>query len=351
MKGWLRLAPFLDRRVRRFRRRLRGVLQGTIKNQSTLLEKIKNFLKRNKLVFGIVYLLVIMILPFILGPCITRAISKVDSESLRRWGFYLLGLGIAPLGLYLTYDRTQSLRLQTDTDIFTKSIELLGNKKAAVRQGGIYSLGKIAKDDIRLHSTIMKIMTSYIREKSYENFHKQLEQDKSPDNKKRLIKKLMNEASPSDIDAAIDVIRERKVENIKQLADDKKSFQFDLSSSRIFSADLSFIELRSTNMSDIMMQKCCFDQSILSDSSFVSSNLQESTFIKSNLENCEFKDTNFHECDFKDCDLSGSEFENCDLTDAKNLIPKQINSISKIDENTYKKLPDHLKKSAILKIS
>ena len=191
-------------------------------------------------------------------------------------------------------------------------------------------------------------MTSYIREKSYENFHKQLEQDKSLDNEKRLIKKLMNEASPSDIDAAIDVIRER--ENIKQSADDKKSFQFDLSSSRIFSADLSFIKLRSTNMSDSMVQKCCFDQSILSDSSFVSSDLQESTFIKATLKNCEFKDTNFRECDFKDCDLSGSKFENCDLTNARNIRLKQIDSIEKIDQYTKERLPSYLKESAIPKI-
>ncbi|WP_080688003.1 pentapeptide repeat-containing protein [Candidatus Synechococcus spongiarum] len=302
----------------------------------------RGFSKNWQIVIGLGWLVLIAGVPITSWPWISDQITNHKSEDLQKWGWYLLGAGIAPLTLLLTHNRTQSLRMQTDalraqtdTDIFTKSIELLGDEKAAVRQGGIYSLGKIAKDDTRLHSTIMKIMTSYIREKSYENFHKQLEQDKSPDNEKRLIKKLRNESSPSDIDAAIDVIRERKVENIKQ--DDKKSFQFDLSSSRIFSADLSFIELRSTNMSDSMVQKCCFDQSILSDSSFVSSDLQESTFVKAILKNCEFKDTNFCDCDFKDCDLSGSKFEKCDLTDAKNLTQEQINSAT-VDQDT--KLPE-----------
>jgi hypothetical protein len=65
-------------------------------------------------------------------------------ELLRGIGLFLLGTGIAPLGLLLAYNRTESLKLQTKTEkekavteAFAKSVELLGNKReAAVQYAG-----------------------------------------------------------------------------------------------------------------------------------------------------------------------------------------------------------------------
>ncbi|MCY4332212.1 MAG: hypothetical protein OXC96_06890 [Cyanobacteria bacterium MAG CAR1_bin_15] len=184
------------------------------------------------LLIGFGWLVILAAFPITSWPWLSDRIIGVESESLQRWGLYLLGVGIAPLTLYLTHNRTQSLRTQVDTDAFTKSIELLGNDKATVRQGGIYSLGGIAKDNPDLHPTIMKIITYYLREKTYENFNEQLKKESSG-NKDKLIEKLRlaQESAPSDIEAAIDVIRERRIENDKLLKDSKKSFRFDLSSS------------------------------------------------------------------------------------------------------------------------
>ncbi len=259
---------------------------------------------------------------------------KVSPESLRGLGLYLLGTGTAPLGLYLTYSRTASLRSQTDnekdknvTDAFAKSAELLDSKSRAGRQGGIYALEKIAKDNPERHSTIMKIMISYIRGETYQRFHERL-------NEEDLIDKLAKEPMPSDIEAAIEVVRERQTNNDESLkSDEKKSFKpkFDLSNSYVFNADFSATNLSNTNFSDSIMFGCRFDRTDLSESSFVSSNLQGSSFVGSKFKKCEFKKTNFQECD-----LSGSEFENCDLTDVKNLTQEQIDSV-KVDRAT--KLP------------
>ncbi len=287
---------------------------------------------------------------------------KVSPESLRGLGLYLLGTGTAPLGLYLTYSRTASLRSQTDnekdknvTDAFAKSAELLDSKTPAGRQGGIYALGKIAKDNSEQHSTIMKIMTSYIRGETYRKFHERCEEECLKD--EQLIDKLAKEPMPSDIEAAIEVIRERQIDNDESLksdeaaievirerqtnndeslkSDEKKSFKpkFDLSNSYVFNADFSATNLSNTNFSDSIMFGCCFDRTDLSESSFVSSNLQGSSFVDSKFKKCEFKETNFQECD-----LSDSEFENCDLTDVKNLTQEQIDSV-KIDEYTKSHLP------------
>ncbi|MDE0647618.1 MAG: hypothetical protein OXI08_06175 [Cyanobacteria bacterium MAG IRC4_bin_6] len=178
---------------------------------------------------------------------------KIKPESLRGFGLYLLGIGTAPLGLYLTYSRTASLRSQTDnekdknvTDAFAKSVELLDSKGSAARQGGIYALEKIAEDNPERHSTIIRIMTSYIRGETYRKFHERLEEEGltknlTKEDKENLISKLVNEEEPmsSDIEAAIEVIRERKVHNDKPLRnkENQVKFNFDLSNSYIRNAD------------------------------------------------------------------------------------------------------------------
>ena len=300
------------------------------------------------LLIGLVWLVLIIFaaFPITSWPWLSDRIIGVESESLQRWGLYLLGAGIAPLTLLLTYDRTRSLRTQTgvlksqtDVDTFTKSIKLLGDKQAAVRQGGIYSLGRIAKDNSNLHPTIMKIMTLTFEKKLMRILMNSLKKESSG-NKDKLIEKLRlaQESAPSDIEAAIDVIRERRIENDKLLKDSKKSFRFDLSSSYFFNANFCSIDKFSdVNFSDTTIQGCRFSKTDLSRSSFISSNLQESLFVDSVLKGCEFKKADLRKCDFERCDLSGSEFENCDLTDAENLTQKQIDS-AKVDQ--YTKLPE-----------
>ncbi len=289
---------------------------------------------------GTLWLLATVIFSLTLGPIFIKPISNDNgySESLKSLGFYLLGAGIAPLGLYLTYKRTQSLRMQTDTDTFTKSIELLGNHNPAVRQGGIYSLGRIARDNSKLHTTIMRIMASYIREKTCKEFNEKLEQERSQNNRDELIQELSEKPMPSDIEAAIEVIRERQISNDESLKGNEESFKlkFDLSNAYIFNAEFGDASFSKINFSDSKMIKCRFDRTNLSGSYFAKSDLQGSSFVNSILKDCEFIKTNFQKCDFEGCNLSGSKFKNCDLTDVKNLTQEQIDSI-KVDRAT--KLP------------
>ena len=105
-------------------------------------------------------------------------------ELLRGIGLFMLGLGVAPLGLYLAFNRTESLKFQAETEkekavtekekavteAFAKSVELLGNKREAARQGGIYALGRLAGDNPDLHPMIMDIVASYIRQESRHRF-------------------------------------------------------------------------------------------------------------------------------------------------------------------------------------
>ena len=242
--------------------------------------------------------------------------------------------------------------MQTKSDAFAKSIELLGNKSPAVRQGGIYALGRIAKDNPEDHMTVIRIVTSYIRKESRDIFNPLNPQRKrrrtsSPAHIRLLLpshikpsQKSETESEefcsvsqtkdntkylmPVDIEAAIEVIRKRDIP--KQEEDEyQKSenyissrFVFDISNACLSNVDFSGVKLSKTNFSDSKMLDCIFEGANLSNSSFVSSNLRGSSF-----ENCDLA-----KADLRNCDLTGA-----DLAKAKNLEQEQINE-AKIDDNT-----------------
>jgi hypothetical protein len=56
------------------------------------------------------------------------------------------------------------------TERYTKAIEQLGSDKLDVRIGGIYALERIARDSARDHSTVMEVLTAFIREHSHEQW-------------------------------------------------------------------------------------------------------------------------------------------------------------------------------------
>ena len=209
-------------------------------------------------------------------------------ELLRGIGLFLLGTGIAPLGLLLAYNRTESIKLQTKTEkekavteAFAKSVELLGNKREAARQGGIYALGRLAGDNPDLHPMIMDIVASYVRQESRRWFFSELEKEEKENKykgKDGLIDKLRSEPMPMDIEAAIAVIRERKLKYDKIPGEGEDIL--DLSNAYIFNADFSNTSLSRVNFSDSVMINCVFDKTNLSETNFVASNLGGSSMTQ-----------------------------------------------------------------------
>ena len=54
------------------------------------------------------------------------------------------------------------------TDRYTKAIEQLGSDKLDVRIGGIYALERVARDSARDQSTVMEVLSAFVREHSRE---------------------------------------------------------------------------------------------------------------------------------------------------------------------------------------
>lgn len=252
------------------------------------------------ILFGVAWLVFIVLVAIGKIPYLSQFLC-IDGkpELLRGIGLFMLGIGVAPLGLYLAYNRTESLKLQANTEkekavteAFAKSVELLGNKREAARQGGIYALGRLASDNPNLHPMIMDIVASYIRQESRSRFVKEKNEREEEANKSidkdELVDELRSEPMPMDIEAAIAVIREREVQHDKTPGEGE--FLLDLSNAYIFTADFSNTKLSRVNFSDSVLINCVFDKTDLSKSNFVASNLKESSMTQEQVNSME--DTN-----------------------------------------------------------
>lgn len=49
------------------------------------------------------------------------------------------------------------------TDLYVKAVEQLGSDKAAVRQGGMYALERVAQDNVAQRQTIVEVLCAYLR--------------------------------------------------------------------------------------------------------------------------------------------------------------------------------------------
>ena len=278
---------------------------------------------------------------------------KDNPELLRGIGFFILGVGIAPLGLLLAYRRTETVQIQATTakekavtEAFAKSVELLGNERESARQGGIYALGRLAKDNEDLHPMIMDIAASYIRQESrrwfYSEKKKMEKEENTPIDKERLIEKLDLEPTPMDIEAAITVIRQRITKYDKKTK--KKQYLMDLSNAYIFNADFSNTKLSKVNFSDSVMINCIFDETDLSKSNFVASTLTGSSMTNASISDADFSNTKLSKVNFSDsvmincifdgADLSGSNFVASNLT-GSSMTQEQVDSMGYTNGTTF----------------
>ena len=246
------------------------------------------------------------------------------TDWIRDIGLFLAGVGIAPLGLWLANRRTNNESARRITDAFTKAVELLGHENIAVRQGGIYALGRLASESKNEHPQIMDIIAAYVRNESALHIAREIEKRQNippkPENntleeeaawvqivirqeeniKENIVSRL---PMPVDLEAAISVVRERCVE-----FDRKPTIRgghiFDLSNVFLFNANFGQTSLARVNLSDCEFRSCLFV-----GTSMAGANLIKSNFKKSNLENVKFNAA----------DISGA-----DLSEAQNLTQAQI---------------------------
>ena len=255
--------------------------------------------------------------------------NKDGADWVRSAGFFLLGAGIAPLGLWLAHRRTSYLWEQTKneslrrvTDAFTKSVELLGHRDITVRQGGIYALGRLARENIGERSKILDILAAYIRQRSKDRYYKCVremvnalsESDKMDDATAHLSK----EAMPIDLDAAIAVIRD-----LTPLRDEEPR-RLDLSNAFLYNADFNCVVLDGANLSDSQFLGCVFAGANLKGANLVNSNFANSDLHDARLDGAILRGAKFDDADLSGANLSGAEVAGIDFSEANNFTESQL---------------------------
>ena len=131
--------------------------------------------------------------------------------------------------------RTHELTEQGQvTDRYSKAVEQLGSDKLAVRIGGIYALERVARDSAKDHSTVMEVLTAFIREQPGE-------QRSLPDPDSGEWERW----TPADVQAAVTVVGRREVGN------DSTSRAIDLAGANLTGADLTGAKLRFANLRSV----------------------------------------------------------------------------------------------------
>jgi len=227
-------------------------------------------------------------------------IVNIYGDSTRGLAF-LLASPLVIVGLYFTSKRTKALESRNRIDdnrllveTFAKSIELLGHKKSAVRQGAIYALGKIVETNIEERAVIANTLCAFVRDSKF-------------------TKKFMDKQNYSlaiDIEAGIKVIV-RISKDLPKGGGDKRFY--DLSNIYLKYADFSDADFENFNLSDSIFESCLFDKA---------------NFSNSNLINTVFGNSNFKDAEFS----QDTELGKTNLSQVENLTEEQKETIMSIKE-------------------
>ena len=166
------------------------------------------------------------------------------------------------------------------TDRLTKAIEQLGSDNLGVRVGGIYALGRIARDSERDHPTVMEMLTTFIREHSHEQ-----RPQPDPGSKERFRRR--------DIQAAVNVVGHREV-------------KYDIQPIRLARARLIGANLRDADLADAILIRVYLDRAHLRRADLTGADLTDAILNGASL---------IH-TDLTRADLTRAKLIHADLTDA-----------------------------------
>ena len=210
-----------------------------------------------------------------------------------------LGAGLLAAGALIFTGRNFLLSREGQvTDRYTKAIEQLGSDKLDVRIGGIYALERIAHDSVRDHSTVMEVLTAFIREHSHEPWPP----PDDPASRDR------GRSTRPDVRAALTAVLRRNAErDIRPI---------DLAGANLAHTNLGHAALDGANLAFANLTRANLTRANLNGASLAFANLNGSVFWHTNLRGACLLGADLTAL-FTYADLTGAALANADLTDAE----------------------------------
>jgi uncharacterized protein YjbI with pentapeptide repeats len=200
-------------------------------------------------------------------------------------GFALL------LGLYFTWGNLVTAKESQITERFTRAIEQFGNEKMEIRLGGIYALGRIAKESKKNYWPIVKILTAYVREKS-----------------PLVIEPCDDTKIPTEIQVILEVLFNH--ENSLSLYNDDKDLIY------LQNVNLNGANLTDANLKLVRLNKASLKNANLGFANFESANLNKANLEKAHMWSSNLKYADLIGANLEKADLSGADLENAKLVGA-----------------------------------
>jgi hypothetical protein len=195
----------------------------------------------------------------------------------------------------------ENLRLAREgqiTERFTRAIDQLGataaadNKKLEVRLGGIYALERIDKESPErvYHSTVMEVLTAYIREDS--------RRDHSGESSRR--------RPPADIQAILTVLSRRQLGGAPK---DGMAYLV------LRGANLEGTELQSANLEGTNLEGTNLQGARLAGTNLQHAQLQDAQLQEANLRGAYLRGARLQGADLQEADLRGADLRDARVTD------------------------------------
>jgi len=195
------------------------------------------------------------------------------------------------VGLYFTRRTVQINQEGQITDRFTKAIDQLGagegnDKRLEVRLGGIYALGRIARDSEKDYEPIIEVLTAYAREHA-----------PYPSEEHSL--KYHSTVIASDIQAVLNVVGRRP------LHWGKIEYR---------PIDLSGTDLRFANLGGMWLERADLHEANLGQADLPEAHLQGTKLYAAHLEGANLQEAHLEKANLSAAHLEGTDLRGVDLT-------------------------------------
>jgi uncharacterized protein YjbI with pentapeptide repeats len=279
------------------------------------------------------FVLVVWLVPPVLYKYVSDPKERATAEASTRTGFLAGLVGLAALGGLAINARTlrETQRANREThdlelrgqlnERYTKAIEELGSDKLNVRLGGIYALGRVARDSrVEEVSQVGQVLGAFIREGTLPKHRTSRSKDAS--SQSRLSRDEMPRL-PTDVQDALALLGRLPSSPFRAQVDLSGAHlagvflpNASLSLVSLYNADLRDAGLSSANMSHAVLVSADLTDADLTRADLRSANLTGAKLIRARLWEASLADARLSGADLSGADLSGAELSGADLTRA-----------------------------------